>query len=224
MSYSISIDTILATLFQVNGVASYKLPSKGNSPEAGEYQPQVQRPSNAVVVDYGNIEPMPDEESRLTEDGLWTPVLTTCEFPKGAYQGYSSSGQLVRVEYGGLLLPPTAVFGTNHSKNIAMTELSGGDGTFKEHIGKRDVEIEIVGILVDMKTWVYPREQVRQLERLWSVPKELEVICPILNDRGIYHLVIQSLEMPFEPDMVNAQPFRIRAVSDKPLTFTQRQL
>ena len=85
-------------------------------------------------------------------------------------------------------------------------------GTVKERWTEDDADISISGVFInpDMKT--YPAE-VAKLQKYFEQHKAIDVTCPLLNDKGIYHIAIESLEFAHTPGAEN-QSFEIKAYSD----------
>lgn len=84
-------------------------------------------------------------------------------------------------------------------------------GTIKERFTIDDVEITISGVFISNQD-TYP-EEVDKLREYCEFPVSVQVICSLLNDRGIDSIAIESLDLPATSG-VNNQAFQIRAFSD----------
>ena len=84
-------------------------------------------------------------------------------------------------------------------------------GSIKERFTLDDVEITISGIFIS-STDAYP-EEVDKLREYCEFPVSVQVICALLNDRGIDFIAIETLDLPATSG-VNNQAFQIKAYSD----------
>lgn len=84
-------------------------------------------------------------------------------------------------------------------------------GTVKERWTQDDVEITITGILIG-QDGATP-EEVRLLHEYFELHEAIEVESPLLNERFITHIVLESLDLPHTKGGEN-QAFQIKAYSD----------
>ena len=86
-------------------------------------------------------------------------------------------------------------------------------GTVKERWTEDDVDITISGIFINTEDeTAYPTE-VDKLRAFIEQPTAIDVVCKLLNDRGINQIAIESLNLPPTKGQ-NNQAFEIKAYSD----------
>ena len=85
-------------------------------------------------------------------------------------------------------------------------------GTVKERWTEDDADISISGVFINPDHATYPKE-VALLQKYFQLHKAVKVTCPLLNDKGIYHIAIESLEFQHTKGIEN-QSFDIKAYSD----------
>lgn len=183
-------------------------------PTVSRYQPQEQ--NLASTIEYEGVERIIFDEDNEAKSSLGTVVVSPVEFQAGSYQQRLVNGELRRVDYPKLLLPPTTVLQVDRSKKIIKTPLHGGRGEFKEMIGTNDATVRIRGIWIN-ETNDDREAMIRSLSQLEQVPKELEVACDYLSWLGIQHLVIESMNLPILQGQPTMQPFELNCTSDNPI-------
>ncbi len=102
------------------------------------------------------------------------------------------------------------------AKNIVRTSLLKRMGTVKELISADDWQVTIRGFLVDSDDR-YPINQVRELRQWFELEESLKVTSEILNEMGIYNLVLQELDLPDPENYSNFQAFTLSCLSDEPV-------
>lgn len=175
--------------------------------------PEQQRQTDSI--NFQNITPLSFDDSPV-KSSLGTVVLSPITFLSSSYKERQSDGRVVVVEFEELILPYTSTVEVTFQKTIVKTALRGGRGEFKELIGTKDAKVKIRGILVgeDLKR---PEQQIRKLQELKQVPKEIAVVCDYLNWLDITYLVIEGLSFPDMKGKPNMRPFELICSSDKPI-------
>lgn len=106
----------------------------------------------------------------------------------------------------------------NGTKDIVKSIPMGGSraGSVKEYINEGDYVVNIKGVLhgADGK---YPMQAVKNLKQYISAPVQIPVVHELLNELGIYEIVIEGWNMPARPGFENLQAFELNCVSDYPV-------
>jgi hypothetical protein len=190
--------------------------------------PKLQPPTPAEP--YGALPPPPD----ITYLGKTTPAGTTVldwlEFPKQTVTLYRSptggdSPRVVEETIGRLqLLSP--VLTLSRAKNIVATPLNRTTDiqtvapVFHEFISNGPWQGTIRGVLQSDRLDQYPEQEVQLWERISSLPVPLEVVCPVLNERGIRWIIIQGQD-PISPSREDTvYPVLFRWEQHIPITLT----
>jgi hypothetical protein len=137
------------------------------------------------------------------------------EFESGSYQDENGN----EVSYEGLFLD-TVLITPAWRKDIVTTSLVGRKGSVKEYITEGDAALSIRGLLVSDSLHQKPKDQIRKLKKILTAPVPLKIICPFLNELGIYEIVVESYGLPQREGSANTQPFDITASEDTPLEIT----
>lgn len=109
----------------------------------------------------------------------------------------------------------TALITITQSKKIVKTDVQGRDGKIKEYIGMDDYLVTIVGTITGENN-VQPIADILDLKRMLDAPCSIEVVCPFLNQLGIFELLIENYELPQDAGGISYQTFSINASSDMP--------
>lgn len=147
---------------------------------------------------------------------LGTVVLNPVLFESGSYKQRLGDGRIVTVDYSELLLPPATLVEVNLKKVVVKTPLVSGQGTFKENVSFDDYEVRIRSVFTG-ESIDEVEDFMRRIMELWTIPKEIKVVCDYLNLLDIDALVIESItpqQLEGRPLML---PVEISCVSDKPL-------
>lgn len=163
-----------------------------------------------------NFTPDPDPDSTDFRSYLGTPVYSPLEFLKtsgtsldnslGVGEAKGNSDVFLRVD--------TVLFVVSQSKNIVKTPIMGRNGTVKEYISEGDYMIDIRGVIVGQYPEIFPRDEVRLLNELLSLPKAIPVACEFLQIFGIDSLVVEGFTIAQKLGSRNEVPFEIQALSD----------
>lgn len=113
-------------------------------------------------------------------------------------------------------LPHAPMVDVAAQKTIVSTPLTGRAGTVKELISLQDYRVTIRGFLIrpDKR---YPLAETRELNAWFKHNEALEVVSEILNELGIYNLVVESLDLPDPEEWMNFQAYTLSCLSDEPL-------
>ena len=179
----------------LRGIATGQIQSLLFSPEQIERDEASQRSYLGTAV-FSNLIIEPDPERG--ELGTFTDI-----------NGNDQTFQGIRID--------TVLFNVSMTKNIIKTAVQGFNGTVKEYTSDGDFEIEIFGSIVSPSPDVYPKEDVKRLLEILSIPEPLEITSEFLNYLGINNIVVESYDINQKQGFRNVQPFSIRALSDKPL-------
>ncbi len=118
------------------------------------------------------------------------------------------------IEY---ILPDATVVEPAQQKHIVTTQLTKVEGSVKEHINIGDWHLEFKGIIINYRTMTFPQAEIIEMRNYFRVNKALKVVSKILNDYGIFEVVLTNIRFPEMSGFANAQPFVINALSDKPI-------
>lgn len=119
-----------------------------------------------------------------------------------------------QVEY---TLPDATVVEPSQAKHIVTTLLTKVEGTVKEHINIGDWHLEFKGLIINYESMTFPQNQIVEMRKFFRVNDTLKVVSKILNDYGIYEVVLTNIRFPEMAGYPNAQPFIISALSDRPI-------
>jgi hypothetical protein len=149
-----------------------------------------------------------------------TPVLGVVTFKGGSYNMYDRmSGQVKKVKIGDYILPYSCICEFSRESNVITTNVLGNTGTVKELFGLGDWNIRINGIAANGidKVRLSAHEQIEMLTKWQNLSDAIGVNGDIFWKKGIYNIVIKSLNIQPIVAKYNVIPFQIEAVSDEPL-------
>lgn len=154
----------------------------------------------------------------ITQFGL--PLFDVLEFDQLRYK--TLEGKNVSVD---ALEMGVALITITQTKNIVATPIQGrSGGTVKEYISDGDYQINIRGVLVGDGNEVKPQGQKNVLVGFCQAPVEINVASPLLNDFGIYTIVITDYNFPQVEAQRNVVPFELNCLSDKPIELKSKSL
>ena len=143
----------------------------------------------------------------------FTNAKTAIRFEAGSYE--DNNGNTITFQQ---LAYKTALVSVGQSKKIIKTEMQGRDGTVKEYIGLDDYAVTVTGIITG-ENGVAPTQEVIDLKNMLDAPIPIDVVCPYLQNLGIYSLVVESYELPQFEGGVSYQNFTINFSSDIPIAL-----
>lgn len=122
------------------------------------------------------------------------------------------------------------VMSVTQERNIVTTPLQGRDGTIKEFISNGDYVITVdAGVMEGQKqidneddevsfqipSSTYPKEELKRLKNILTLPKAIEVYSEFLLVFGITSVVVKSFSLVQETHS-NRQSIQIQMLSDTP--------
>ncbi len=152
------------------------------------------------------------------------PVFTNLIFEPDRFQ--ELDGQVI--SYEGLRLD-AVLMEVSMQKNIIKNEVQGLNGTVKTYISDGDYNISVRGAITSGKAEVYPKEDVEQLQRLFTVPQAITVTSNFLTSfgsiqtkgiSGISKVVVESFSFPQSEGFRDVQLFTCNLLSDTPIELT----
>lgn len=112
----------------------------------------------------------------------------------------------------------SAIVSITRQRKVVITNLQGRDTSVKEFINNGDYEISVKG-LICQSTIGYPKKQVKDLERFLTLNQSVKVVHEVLNNLGIYEIVITDYTFPSTP-FINGQSYSFNAISETPIELT----
>lgn len=114
--------------------------------------------------------------------------------------------------------PIDPIIGLGMKNIIVRRSVAKGEkrGTVKERWTEDDVDITISGVFIS-EDGSYPQE-VNRLKEFFKQRKAIDVECSLLNERDIFQIAIEGLDLPFTKGPGN-QAFEIKAYSDDVFTL-----
>ena len=158
-----------------------------------------------------------DEEVSTSISPLGTPILEQITLQAGSYKIFEiKNGVPVpkTVQKPGYTFDFWPMIDIRQDKVIVTTPINNRDGTVKEYIYTDDHQITIRGLLVGEGN-TYPYDARREMENIWKVNATYGVLSRVLNDIGIFSIVLKSKEFTDMEGYNNVCPFTITAISDK---------
>lgn len=177
------------------GLSALKVKFYNTSVNDKELQAQEEGINNSSVYD------------NISRFGL--PIFDVLEFDSLNYE--KLDGTPVSIES---LQLGIALIEVNQTKNIVTTSIQGKNGTVKEWVSDGDYNITIRGALVGDGNEVKPQGKKNVLVAFCQAPVRINVACPLLNDFGIYSMVINSYSFPQKEGYLNVVPFELNCLSD----------
>jgi hypothetical protein len=95
-------------------------------------------------------------------------------------------------------------------------------GTVKEYFAQGDYQVTIKGILSSDDN-SYPMQLVKTLKEIFDAPAAIELVHELMNELGIYNVVLEGIRWLPTNGYVNLQPFEIRGVSDNPVELQLKE-
>lgn len=160
------------------------------------------------------------EEEAEARSYLGTPVLGTVTFMGGSYKVYDNKGALNNQSMNDFLFPYATIVDFSRAMNVTKTKVLGSDGTVKEIYGLDDWSVSIKGIALDderrpsQKT---AHEQIDELVKWRSVCDSINVNGKLFNNKDIYALCVDSLDIRPKQGKYNVITFDLKCTSDKPM-------
>jgi hypothetical protein len=174
----------------------------------------------SILPDYDGVQLTDGDESGLTSM-FGTPILGDITFEGGTYDRYVN-GRLTQGRYNDYTLPFSCICEFSRENHVITTNVLGNTGTVKELFGLGDWNISIRGIAVNGvdKAKKSAHEQIEMLVKYQEINSAIGVTGDVFEKKGIYSIVIKSLEIRPIEAKYNVIPFQIDAISDEPLELT----
>lgn len=129
---------------------------------------------------------------------------------------------LFPLQIGLFMFPDEPLVTVSGSNSIIKTKVQGLPGTVKEYVSQNDYSINIKGFLINHVSDEYPEELVRQLRDICEAKIHQTVKNKLLTLFNINYIVIEDYDFPAIEGFQNIQPFKIDAVSDRPVELKLR--
>jgi len=150
---------------------------------------------------------------------LGTPILFPIRFKEGSYAVYQANGDIEKIDKQEVFLPASTIVDFNRYKKITKTQVLGDTGTVKELFSLEDWRIRIRGFCLNEPG--HPAyEQIMELLEWEKLADSIAVGGSLFEDKGIYQMVIENMEVRQLDGQPGVIPFTIQALSDKPLELT----
>lgn len=113
---------------------------------------------------------------------------------------------------------PNALISISAQHNIAETPLLAGQGTAKEYLGKKDIQISLVSVLLG-ESGVYPEQELYKWISLYESGAPIQLSCALTS----YFLpsgknaVFTQLNLPHMQGIMDSQVMEFKLKSDLPL-------
>lgn len=123
------------------------------------------------------------------------------------------------------LIIPCVIVEVYGSKEIVKTAVLGRPGTIKEYIAEGDFSITMKGVLANdsITDLRYPFAKQDRLNQFKKAPKQLSITHALLNNLGIYEIVIEDVKFPSMQGVENLCAFEINAISDSPVELVMKK-
>lgn len=120
---------------------------------------------------------------------------------------------------------PYPIISISAKKTIVDTPMTERNGTVKELISARDLEITVKGFAIGKRN-EFPEAQIAAIETLYEQQDALSIQCALTDiflvrsDRsGSDNVVITELSFPEIEGVTNIRPYELKMVSDEPFNL-----
>jgi len=185
------------------------------------YSPQLSDGvANMPTFDYSGVKLINSTQEAYQLSSLGTPIIFPITFKAGAYNVFSTTGEIVKRQMGDFRLPIAAIADFRRSKIVGKTRAVSGNSTVKETYGFDDWKIQIKGFCITDEAQPQSKfsamDQEEELLYWEELADSIEVQGELFEIRGIYNIVIEDVSMPYVRGNKGLRPFVITAVSDTP--------
>ncbi len=167
------------------------------------------------AVHFTGVTPITQQEAERMS-WLGTPILFPILFKKGSYAVYLPSGEIEKREKQDYGLPPATLTDFSRAKRITKTQVLGDTGTVKELFSLEDWRLRIRGFCLD-EPGRSAYEQLTELLSWETLADSISVGGSLFEDKSIYNIVIENMEVRQLAGQPGVIPFTIQALSDQPL-------
>jgi hypothetical protein len=161
---------------------------------------------------YRNVKVLTGKDLQDKSVAFGTPVFMPITFYKVSYYDYLAQKKVSTPE----IKVAACIVTVNFQKDIIKTAVQGQrrPGTFKEFINQGDYSVSIDGLLSD-DNGKYPMKKTKWMSHVGIAPVMVEIEHQLLNELGIYYLVIESGGLEPKQGTEDMQPFHFDCVSDQ---------
>lgn len=166
------------------------------------------------ILGHGKIRTITKEELTYKSQAFGTPIFMPITFEELRYYDKALEKEIVTPE----CFVPCAIVEIDFNKNIVKTTVKNQyrKGTFKEFIALDDYKINIRGILCADDN-LFPMDKIKWLHDICTATNEdlsVGIIHDILNEIGVYNVVIESGRFLPKKGFENIMPFELECISD----------
>ena len=178
---------------------------------------QIGLPEALEILGHRQVKTITKNDLPHKSKAFGTPIFMPLTFEEVRYYDKALEKEIVTPE----IFVPCAIVEMNFNKKVVKTTVKNQyrKGTFKEFIGLDDYTINVRGILsADNNS--FPMEQVKWLHDTCTATYEnlnVGLIHELLNELGIYSVVIESGSFLPKKGYENIMPFELECVSDYPI-------
>jgi hypothetical protein len=116
--------------------------------------------------------------------------------------------------YGKNIFLDICAINISQGKSIRKTQVIGARGTIKELVSMDDLQIEIVGQLVDNSKLFPPLDQIDNMYALYEKNETLNIYSEYLGAMGVTKVVMENLTITENQQFKNVVDYSIKLVSD----------
>lgn len=171
-------------------------------------------------INYSGIRVIEDDENPPLSH-IGTPILYPILLKGGTYRRYDSQGRVQETSMPDLRLPMASVVEMSRAKRIVKTDVAAAQGSVKEIYGFDDWSIRISGIMIDEPNHPQGRTTIEamqeSLQDFFDLADSIEVDGSLFHTRGVYRLVLKSLNYNQFPGKPRVHGYQLECESDAPL-------
>jgi hypothetical protein len=159
----------------------------------------------------------PLSDSSVATSYLGTPIFSNLIIPSGSWVDLDGN----TIPYGSAdpsnpYTDNIVLFSIQRTKRYVVTEVTGRDNGFIEHISNGNYQISIKGVIISPYPNVYPKDQVRIFKSIFEANKSIKVVSEYLQNFDIDQIYITDVSLEQLEGCRNMQPYEITALSDTP--------
>lgn len=160
---------------------------------------------------YRNVKVLQEEDLKDKSKAFGTPVFMPITFKRVSYMDYMNNKRIITPD----IYIAACIVVINFQKDVVKTSVQGqhSPGTFKEFINQGDYSISIDGLINDDNN-LYPIKNVKWINSIGVAPVKVEVEHKLLNELGIWDIVIESGGYTPKQGIEDQQAFKFECVSD----------
>jgi hypothetical protein len=184
------------------GYRNVRIIGEGDSPD-------TRKADNVNIISIDDVE----DKSEL----FGTPIFMPLQFERVKYKDGNTTRIIPQ------FMIPACIVEISFQKTIVKTQVQSQKrrGDVMEHINFGNYAVSIKGILSD-DSGKYPMQKTKWLNDLCLAPIEVEVVHRLLNEIGIYQLVIESGGIIPRQGYQDIQPFQLQCVEHIPIKLIEK--